>query len=287
MEINDIEKSEVFLFLKEKAGEEFSFQELYRACTGYPDAFVLSRELGDLTRAKLIHKRGKSYTYEDPVKEIKKLLVEKGLAEPIKPEPPKPEPQVHRVVREPMAVPTSQPSTAPANQKVPPMGSLRRGAAAVPIALTFFFHQDTTFTVNDVAKRTGIGTQVAYQTLRRLNDEGYILQTGTIRKGAAQFIWSKKFRYPFPQIRPEDDGWRDVRIEKFNVPVEVVAVSPVLAPVPAPVVEPPVAPVQQNEPVSEESMDDVLATLDAMIRRYECELSALRASRDAYVASKC
>ena len=283
MENNNVEQGELFKFFKEKSeGVGFTFDQLYEKCTSYVDHFEFSRELNRLVKLKLIQKREKFYFYVDPTAEIKRLLEERpelkaemGVQET--PPEPKPEPRVHLVERkkpEPEPVP-EKPKAAPL-----PAGALRRGTAVTPIALVFYYNQETVFSTRDLYERTGVNMQVASQTVRRLAEDGYVTQIGTGHRSST-YRWSKKFRYPFPETKPEDWAWKSSRIEKMPPPPNDAGQAAVVNFGERPFAH---TPPEGFKPLS--GTDAHLRALDAVIERYELELAALRASREAYVASK-
>lgn len=284
MENNNVEQGELFKFFKEKSGGiGFTFDQLYEKCTSYVDHFEFSRELNRLVKLKLIQKREKFYFYVDPTAEIKRLLEERPeikaeLVVQETPPEPKPEPRVHLVERK-----KSEPEPVPEKPRdVPlPMGALRRGTAITPIALVFYYNQETVFSTRTLYERTGVNMQVASQTVRRLAEDGYIEQVGTGRRSST-YKWSKKFRYPFPDTKPEDWAWKSSKVEKLPPPPNSGAE-------PSVVVNFGERPFSQPVPegyVPLAARDPHLQALDAVIERYEMELAALKASREAYVASK-
>jgi DNA-binding transcriptional ArsR family regulator len=296
---DEIEQGELFRFFKERSdGVGHTFEQLYRICTGYADTFALSREVNRLVKLKLITKRDKHYFYVDPTKEIKKLISqtpalreELGVVEPPKPEP-KPAPRIHLVERKEPPKP-AEPEPKPEPPKMIPFGRMRRGSAATPIALTFYYNQQEEFCTADLTRRTGVNQQVASQTVRRLVEEGIVVQTR--QEGRSPFYkWAGKVRYPFPEVHPEDRNWKNVRVEQIppapNEPGEVMVaqrsakVDGVEVVAGDRVAVPPVA--SGNLVVLTKAKDAALVALDAVIERYEMELAALRASREAYVQSK-
>ena len=142
MENNNVEDGELFKFFREKSdGVGYTFNQLYKVCTGYTDTFALSREVSALVRLKLIEKREKHYFYVDPTAEIKKFLTEhpdaipdSKLAEEVIPAP-KPEPRVIRAAPKTPA-PKEEVAPAPLVETMSPWGDLIRGSAVTPIALT-------------------------------------------------------------------------------------------------------------------------------------------------------
>ncbi len=269
---HDIEQGELFRFMKEKSnGVGYTFDQLYKMCTGYCDTFAFSREISKLTKLKLIEKRNRHYFYVDPTQEIKRLLhASPEIRQELEVEEPKPAPP-----------------------KSIPFGRMRRGSAATPIALTFYYNQQEEFCTADLTRRTGVNQQVASQTVRRLVEEGIVAQTR--QEGRSPFYkWAGKVRYPFPEVHPEDRNWKNVRVEQIppapNEPGEVMVaqqsakVDGVEVVAGDRVAVPPVA--SGNLVVLAKAKDAALVALDAVIERYEMELAALRASREAYVQSK-
>ena len=221
MENNNVEDGELFRFFREKSkGVGYTFDQLYRECTGYPDTFAFSREISKLSKLKLIEKRNRHYFYVDPTQEIKRLLQESpeireqlGVEEALAPEAatePSPAPRVHLVERK---EPPKQPEPEPKLEapKPLPFGRLRRGSAATPIALTFYYNQQDEFCTADLTRRTGVNQQVASQTVRRMVDEKIITQTR--QEGRSPYYkWAGAVRYPFPEVQPEDRNWKNVRV---------------------------------------------------------------------------
>lgn len=257
---DNIENGELFRFFKEKSnGVGHDFASLWKVCTGYVDNFELSRDLSKLVKLKLVDKREKHYFYSDPTVEIKRLL--NVPADP--PPPPPPPPVVRRVERKAAEVPPPV-AEKPAEPKIAPMGDLRRGVAVTPIALAFYYNPQTEMNTAELHKRTGINKQVASQTVRRLAEGGYIEATGTGR--GPSYRWTGSFRYPFPETKPEDWSWKNSKIEKA-------------LPAPEPQEKHEVASIR----VASFGQDPQLRALDAVIERYQNELNALRAAREAYV----
>lgn len=283
MENNNVENGELFKFFREKSGGVgYTFDQLYRECTGYADTFAFSREISRLTKLKLIEKRNRHYYYVDPTQEIKKLLQEhpeimpeSKLVEEAAPAAQtapetKPAPRVHLVERKEPSKPV-EPETKPEQTKPLPFGKLRRGSAVIPIALTFYYHQQDEFCTAELTRRTGVNQQVASQTVRRMVDDGIIVQTRQDGR-SPYYKWAAAVRYPFPEVQPEDRNWKNVRVEQIppapNEPGKTAepAITGLLTAV-------------RND-------DPYLTTLEEMIRRYEAELVVLRISREAYLASK-
>ena len=53
MENNNVEDGELFKFFREKSdGVGYTFNQLYKVCTGYTDTFALSREVSALVRLR-------------------------------------------------------------------------------------------------------------------------------------------------------------------------------------------------------------------------------------------
>ena len=276
MENNNVEDGELFKFFREKSdGVGYTFDQLYKVCTGYTDTFALSREVSALVRLKLIEKREKHYFYVDPTAEIKKFLTEhpdaipdSKLAEEVIPAP-KPEPRVIRAAPKTPA-PKEEVAPAPLVETMSPWGDLIRGSAVTPIALTFYFNQKDAFTTNDLHGRTGVNKQVASQVVRRMLDGGYIEHAGGGPRSSS-YRWTGRFRYPFPESRQEDISWRSTRIEKMPPAAAVEPAAPQLVKVGGPTT------------VVSIGQDHHLQALDAVIQRYEHELDALRAARSAYI----
>lgn len=301
---NDIEQGELFRFMKEKSnGVGYTFEQLYKECTSYADTFAFSREISRLTKLKLIEKRNRHYFYVDLTQEIKRLLhanpeirQELGVEEePVSaPEPvvaePKPAPRVHLVERKEPPKPV-EPEPKPESPKSIPFGRMRRGSAATPIALTFYYNQQEEFCTADLTRRTGVNQQVASQTVRRLAEEGIVAQTR--QEGRSPFYkWAGKVRYPFPDVHPEDKNWKNVRIEQIppapNEPGEVMVAqqSAKIDGVQVEAGDRVSVPFVPTGTLVAYVPDPTLVALDAVIQRYEMELNALRASREAYIKSK-
>jgi DNA-binding transcriptional ArsR family regulator len=285
MENNNVEDGELFKFFREKSqGVGYTFEQLYRECTGYADTFAFSREISRLTKLKLIEKRNRHYYYVDPTQEIKRLLQESpeireqlGVEESPAVEP-KPAPRVHLVERKEPPKP-AEPETKPELTKPLPFGKLRRGSAATPIALTFCYNQHDEFCTAELTRRTGVNQQVASQTVRRMVDDGIIVQTR--QEGRSPYYkWAAAVRYPFPEVQPEDRNWKHVRVEQIppapNEPGKTA--EPAAAEAAEPAITGLLTAVRNDDPY--------LTTLEEMIRRHEAELVVLRISREAYLASK-
>lgn len=266
---DEIRSSELGKLFSTAGNTGYSFEELWKK-TNYVERADLSRDISRLSKLRIVVKRGdgKYYREDAVVAEIKELL--NVPIEPVETPPPPPDPQP-----EPKAVPAASEE----RPKALPYGALRRGTAVTPIALTFYFNQQTDFASKDLVGRTGVGPQVVSQTLRRLSDEGYIYQSGGGSRSAT-FRWKGTFRYPFPESRPEDVAWRSAKIEKAvptpNAPAaesedaKVVGITKVSGPA----------------TVVSMGADDHLQALDELITRHERELAALRIAREAYLSNK-
>jgi hypothetical protein len=293
MENNNAEESELFKFFRDKSeGVGYTFDQLYKVCTTYADNFELSRDLSRLVKLKLIEKREKHYFYVDPTEEIKKFLrthpdaiPESKLAEEPPPAEAVKEPAPARVIRViPKApVPVAKEEPPAPVEPVFPWGTLTRGSAIVAIGMTFYYNQKEAFTTADLYERTGVNKQVASQAVRRLFEGEYIVRVDGGPRSTS-YRWSGKFRYPFPETRPEDMNWKKTRIERIPP-----------SPEPAPAKVEAVAPAANQVNFGERPfaytpppgyvpfvVDPHLMALDAVIQRYESELAALRVAREMY-----
>ena len=275
---DEIRNSELGKLFSTAGNTGYSFEELWKK-TNYVERADLSRDISRLSKLRIVVKRGdgKYYREDAVVAEIKELL--NVPIEPVETPPPPPEPRVftHKLEAKPES--KAEPAASEEQPKALPYGTLRRGAAVTPIALTFYFNQQTDFASKDLVRRTGVGPQVVSQTLRRLSDEGYIYQSGGGSRSVT-FRWKGTFRYPFPESRPEDVAWRSAKIEKAvptpNAPAaesedaKVVGITKVSGPA----------------TVVSMGADDHLQALDELITRHERELAALRIAREAYLSNK-
>lgn len=271
---DEIRNSELGKIFEAAGNTGYSFEELWKK-TNYVERAELSRDISRLLKLRIVVKRADAKYYrEDAVAaEIKQIL-----NVPVDPVETPPEPRVFtRKLEEVKPEPKAEPAASEEQPKALPYGTLRRGAAVTPIALTFYFNQQTDFASKDLVRRTGVGPQVVSQTLRRLSDEGYIYQSGGGSRSAT-FRWKGAFRYPFPESRPEDIAWRVAKIEKAAPqpnqaavtaePLEIVGNVQVLGPT----------------VVQGFGQDKHLQALDELIERHERELQALRIARNFYVS---
>jgi DNA-binding Lrp family transcriptional regulator len=283
---DEIRNSELGKIFEAAGNTGYSFEELWKK-TNYVERADLSRDISRLLKLRIVVKRADAKYYrEDAVAaEIKQIL-----NVPVDPVETPPEPRVFTRKLETKPEPKAEPAASEEQPKALPYGTLRRGAAVTPIALTFYFNQQTDFASKDLVRRTGVGPQVVSQTLRRLSDEGYIYQSGGGSRSAT-FRWKGAFRYPFPESRPEDIiwypflesrpediAWRVAKIEKavpqpnqataVTEPLEIVGNVQVLGPT----------------VVQGFGQDKHLQALDELIERHERELQALRIARNFYVS---
>ena len=269
--VPEIRNSELGKIFEAAGNTGYSFEELWKK-TNYVERADLSRDISRFSKLRIVVKRGdgKYYREDAVVAEIKELL--NVPIEPVETPPPPPEPRVFTRKLETKPEPKAETAASEEQPKALPYGTLRRGAAVTPIALTFYFNQQTDFASKDLVRRIGVSPQVVSQTLRRLSDEGYIYQSGGSR--SATFRWKRSFRYPFPESRPEDVAWRSAKIEK-TVPAPN-----------APAAEPEDSKVSGPTTVVSMGADDHLQALDELITRHERELAALRIAREAYLSNK-
>lgn len=269
---DEIRNSELGKLFSTAGNTGYSFKELWMK-TKYVERADLSRDISRLSKLRIVVKRGdgKYYREDAVVAEIKELL--SVPIEPVETPPPPPEPRVFTRKLETKPEPKAAPVANEEQPKALPYGTLWRGTAVTPIALTFYFNQQTDFASKDLVRRTGVDPQVVSQTLRWLSDEGYIYQSGGGSRSAT-FRWKGAFRYPFPESRPEDVAWRSAKIEKA-------------VPTPnAPAAEPEDSKVSGPTTVVSMGADDHLQALDELITRHERELAALRIAREAYISNK-
>lgn len=272
---DEIRNSELGKIFEAAGNTGYSFEELWKK-TNYVERAELSRDISRLLKLRIVvkHAVAKYYREDAVAAEIKQIL-----NVPVDPVETPPEPRVFTRKLETKPEPKAEPAASEEQPKALPYGTLRRGAAVTPIALTFYFNQQTDFASKDLVRRTGVGPQVVSQTLRRLSDEGYIYQSGGGSRSAT-FRWKRSFRYPFPDFRPEDVAWRSAKIEK--------AVPTPNAPAAEPEDSKVVGITKVSGPTTVVSMgaDDHLQALDELITRHERELAALRIAREAYISNK-
>lgn len=274
---DEIRNSELGKLFNTAGNTGYSFEELWKK-TNYVERADLSRDISRLSKLRIVVKRGdgKYYREDAVVAKIKELL--NVPIEPVETPPPPPEPRVFTRKLETKPEPKAAPVANEEQPKALPYGTLRRGTAVTPIALTFYFNQQTDFASKDLVRRhRRLGPQVVSQTLRRLSNEGYIYQSGGGSRSAT-FRWKGAFRYPFSESRPEDIAWRAAKIEKAvpqpnqataaTEPLEIVGNVQVLGPT----------------VVQGFDQDKHLQALDELIERHERELQALRIARNFYVS---
>lgn len=265
------ENGELFKVLQQHEGTGLDFESLYRLCKTYAERVELSKDLRVLVDGRVIKKDGKLYRYEDPTKEIKKLL---GVPED-PPPPPPPPPRVVRVAPRPKPEPTPAPEEPRTElPRLAPMGDLRRAPALTPVALVLYYADGREMTIEEIQRRANVGTyQSAYAALANLVKREYVDRSGEGR-GDLRFRWGSKYRYPFSSVKPEDASWREVKIiqaVEVPPPVEVEDRSKARADTPDNVI-----PIGDHGVVG----SSPLSTIDSMIERLEAELAALRIARN-------
>ena len=254
-----------------------SFRELYKECEDYEDEKALSKDLNRLIQAKFVIKRGNDYWHCDTkVTEAKKLNAKKTRheLEPTAENSLAQEPIINEPIEAAQEVNAQQESchepiiTDNAAPVICKKGNLARTAGQIKVGLLFYYRRTESFTLLEIKAITNIQYVTLYAVLKRLKSAGYI---NTLPDGSMQ--WSKQYIYPFASIKPEDSAYGSLEIERRK---EVQAVDM------EPQVELNIESVKE-EVVTAKSEDLNLLGIDAVIRRLELELAALRNVRDLYI----
>ena len=252
-EIDETDK--LLNFFKEAGEVGYDFDALWKECTWCAERHVLSRQLQKLRQRQQVERRGAYYFYVDVTAEIKKLLN-------VPTDPPKPVRVFEAKVQEVAPSSPIQDDTLEWKKQLAPMGELRRGTSITPIVLAFFYGRKYEFSPRDLFDRVDAPHSAVYTAVYRLAKLGYIKVSGGSTH-RPRYCWSGQYRYPFPEVRPEDENWKHTHVVKDGTTTVVIdEVKHVVLPA-----------------------NNHLQELDKMIARLTAELEAVKIARDAYAAS--